>query len=176
MERSDFTNTKIKILAMDVDGTLTDGKIYMGEHGELLKVFNAKDGYAIKDILPEYNILPVIITGRNTVITEKRAVELGISHIYQGVKDKLSLLKDILQKKNLTMDNVAFIGDDLNDLDCMKCCGFKGCPADAVPEIKSVVDFISNKNGGDGAVREFIEEIIKCSTYSKKLWNIGEFQ
>ena len=146
---------------MDVDGTLTDGKIYMGEKGEVFKVFDSKDGYAIHDMLPKYGILPVIITGRKSNIVENRARELGITYIYQGVEDKLSLLKEIVQEKELTMVNVAYIGDDISDLDCMKCCRIKGCPADATPEIKSIANFISSKNGGNGAVREFIEAIIK---------------
>ena len=160
MLESKIYNDRIQILVMDVDGTLTDGKIYIGEHGEVFKAFNIKDGYAIHDILPKYNILPVIITGRISRIVENRAKELGITYIYQGINDKLSVLVDILHERNLSMSNVAFIGDDINDLECMKNCGIKGCPADAVLEIKAVADFISSKNGGDGAVREFIEIII----------------
>jgi len=157
----------IKMLAMDVDGTLTDGRIYMGQDGELFKVFNAKDGYAINELLPKYNILPVIITGRFSRIVENRASELGITHIYQGIKDKSELLEKIAKENNLSMSNVAFIGDDDNDLECMKKCGIKGCPADAVQEIKAVADFISGKNGGDGAVREFIDFIINYNKQSK---------
>jgi len=151
----------IKMLVIDVDGTLTDGKIYMGRKGEIFKVFDIKDGYAIHELLPKYNIMPVIITGRNSSIVENRAKEMGITHIYQGVKDKIRLLRELVQKTNISMFNVAYIGDDINDLECMKNCGFKGCPADAAPEIKAIADFISNKNGGEGAVREFVEKIIK---------------
>ena len=150
----------IQLLVMDVDGTLTDGKIYMGENGELIKVFNVKDGFAIHDLLPMHNILPVIITGRISRIVENRAKELGVLNIYQGINDKLGLLKKITQDKNISMKNIAYIGDDINDLECMKLCGIKGCPADAAVEIKAISDFVSNKNGGDGAVREFIETII----------------
>ena len=165
MAETSTNNAKIQILVMDVDGTLTDGKIYMGDHGEVLKAFNVKDGYAIKEILPKYNILPVIITGRSSGIVENRARELNITHIYQGVKDKLSLLREMARERNLAMSNVAFIGDDINDLDCMINCGFKGCPADAAPEIRAIADFISAKTGGDGAVREFIENIVENYEY-----------
>jgi len=151
---------KIKMLVMDVDGTITDGKIYMGEHGEIMKAFNIKDGYAIREILPSYNILPVLITGRTSKIVENRAKELGITHFYQGITDKKSLLKNIVEKENMLMSNVAFIGDDINDLECMMNCGLKGCPADAVLEVKKIADFISKKKGGEGAVREFIEAIV----------------
>jgi 3-deoxy-D-manno-octulosonate 8-phosphate phosphatase (KDO 8-P phosphatase) len=151
----------IKMLVMDVDGTLTDGKIYMGQDGEILKVFNVKDGYAIHEILPKYNIIPVIITGRTSRIVENRAKEIGITHIYQGIEDKTGLLRKLVQEINISMSDVAYIGDDINDLECMKICGLKGCPADAVPEIKTIADFISKKNGGEGAVREFVEKIVK---------------
>jgi len=89
---------KIKMLVMDVDGTLTDGKIYMGQDGEIFKVFNVKDGYAIHELLPKYNIVPVIITGRISRIVENRAKEIGIKHIYQSVEDKIGLLKKLVQE------------------------------------------------------------------------------
>jgi len=161
-------NNKIKMLVMDVDGTITDGKIYMGEHGEIMKAFNIKDGYAIREILPNNNILPVLITGRMSKIAENRALELGIIHFYQGIADKKSLLKNIVENENILMSNVAFIGDDINDLECMMNCGLIGCPADAAPEVKKIADFICKKKGGEGAVREFIEAIIKVKYRFKK--------
>jgi 3-deoxy-D-manno-octulosonate 8-phosphate phosphatase (KDO 8-P phosphatase) len=162
MER--INKNPVKILVMDVDGTLTDGKIYIGENGEVFKAFNIKDGLAIREILTKNNILPVIITGRVSKIVENRAAELGVIDIYQGVSNKLELLGKLIDEKKISFSNTAFIGDDINDLECMKCCGFKGCPADAAPEIKNIADFVSAKNGGDGAVREFIEVIIKGDT------------
>jgi len=149
------------MLVIDVDGTLTDGKIYMGQDGEIFKVFNIKDGYAIHELLPKYNIIPVVITGRISRIVENRARELGIKHIYQGVEDKIEQLRKLVSEINISLANVAYIGDDINDLDCMKNCGFKGCPADAEPKIKKIANFISKKKGGEGAVREFIETIIR---------------
>ena len=150
---------KIKILVMDVDGTLTDGCIYMGSQGEAMKAFNAQDGYAIAQILPTIGITPVIITGRNSQIVANRAAELKITHLHQGVHDKLSLLREIAREQGAAREEVAYIGDDLNDLDCIRWCGLTGCPADAVPEIRSAVDFVSSRNGGRGAVREFIDYI-----------------
>lgn len=149
----------IKLLIFDIDGTLTDGKIYIGEKGEVFKAFNAKDGYAIAYFLPELKVTPIIITLRVSRIVENRARELKINEVYQGVIDKKEKLKEIVRHHGCSFQNVAYIGDDLNDLECMRLCAFKGCPADAVPQIKAIADFISTKNGGDGAGREFIEWI-----------------
>jgi len=146
---------------MDVDGTLTNGKIYLGEQGEIFKVFDTKDGYGIRKILPEHNVIPAIITGRTSSILEKRAGELGITEVHQGKQEKLETMKELLNKFYCPPEQVAYIGDDLPDLPCMQICGICGCPADAVPEVKAVCDFISSKNGGDGAVREFVEWFLK---------------
>lgn len=157
----------IKYLIMDVDGTLTDGKIYMGHNGEVCKAFNIKDGCGIHDILPEHKIIPVIISGRTSKIIENRCRELGITELYQGIKDKVDALDGVLIKNGCNRSNVAYIGDDINDLSCMcavkKAGGVVGCPADAAREVKELADFIGNKNGGDGAVREFIEWL--CNDY-----------
>lgn len=151
---------KIKYLVMDVDGTLTDGKIYMSPLGEAIKVFNIKDGCGIHDILPMNNIIPVIITGRNSEIVLNRCKELGISEIYQGVKDKVEKLLDITND----LSTVAYIGDDINDLPCMNAIkkndGVTGCPADSAKQVLDVADYTSSYKGGDGAVRDFIEWIV----------------
>ena len=154
---------RIKFLVMDVDGTLTDGKIYMGENGEIMKAFCARDGYATHTLLPRYEIKPVIITGRTSKIVEQRMLELKVDLVFQGARDKLSVLKKLVADNSAALDNVAFIGDDVNDLDCINACGISGCPADAHGEVKQAVDFISSKNGGDGAVRDFIEWLAKSS-------------
>ena len=151
----------IKILVMDVDGTLTDGKIYMGDNGEVCKAFNIKDGYGIHDILIPAGIIPVIITGRKSKIVENRCSELGITEIHQGVKDKVAKLNDIIGRLNATLSEVAYIGDDLNDMPCMRAVkdagGYVGCPADAVHEVREFSNFVADACGGDGAVREFID-------------------
>lgn len=151
---------KIKYLVMDVDGTLTDGKIYIGPAGEVLKVFNIKDGCGIHDILLPNNITPVIITGRTSEIVVNRCKELGITEVHQGISNKMEKLKCLVADLRF----VAYIGDDINDLPCMKAVGeaggVVGCPADAVVQVKEIADFISRSNGGAGAVRDFIEWIV----------------
>ena len=148
---------------MDVDGTLTDGKIYMGANGELMKAFDIKDGCGIKDILPTLGIIPVIITARQSQILDNRCKELNIVEVHQGIRNKLEKLKEICQKYGITLNQVAYIGDDILDLQCMKPIkeegGVIGCPADAVKKVKEVADYVSSNNGGEGAVREFIEII-----------------
>lgn len=152
--------TKIKMLVMDVDGTLTDGCIYIGPKGETMKAFNVQDGYAIANILPEKDIVPVIITGRYSEIVEKRAQELKIVHLHQGVSDKLSKLKEVALQLNASPEEIAYIGDDVNDLGCIRWCGCSACPADAVPEVRKAVDYVCKRNGGRGAVREFVNNLM----------------
>ena len=154
----------IKFLVMDVDGPLTDGKIYMGADGELMKAFNIKDGCGIHDILIPSGIEPIIMTGRISDAVEKRCNELGIKKFYQGVSDKVQKLEDIISKTNTDLSDVAYIGDDINDLQCMEhvksCGGIIGCPNDANAKVKEVSDYVCKNKGGDGAVREFIEWIL----------------
>lgn len=153
----------IKMLIMDVDGTLTDGKIYIMENMECIQAFDIKDGYGIKKILPQHDIIPVIITGRKGKILEKRAEELSITELYQGIELKLGTYMMLKEKYSLRDGEIAFIGDDLNDLECMKYCGITGCPSDAVVGIKSISNYVCEKAGGNGAVREFIEYIISMN-------------
>ncbi len=153
---------KIKMLVMDIDGTLTDGKIYISATGEVMKAFNVKDGYRIIK-LSENGIIPVIITGRTSEIVAERARELHISELYQGVGDKLTVLKGVAEKYGILSSEVAYIGDDLNDLDCIRYCGMTACPSDAVEQLFSEVDYVCIHRGGDGAVREFIDLIYKSA-------------
>lgn len=149
----------IKLFVMDVDGTMTDGKIYMGPQGEAMKAFHVKDGYAIAHMLPELGITPVIITGRSSDIVAARARELGITELYQGVSDKLAQLKAVAVKYNAEPEEIAYIGDDLNDLACIRFCGMTACPADAVQSVLDAANYVCSHDGGNGAVREFIERI-----------------
>ena len=152
---------KIKYLVMDVDGTLTDGKIYMGNEGELCKAFHVKDGCGIHDILIPAGIVPVIITGRKSEIVARRCKELGIKRVYQGVSEKIEVLLSITDK----LSAVAYIGDDINDLSCM--CSIKqaggviGCPKDAVKQVLDIADCVAVHNGGEGAVRDFIDWLLE---------------
>ena len=147
----------IRYLIMDVDGTLTDGKIYMGASGEIMIAFDIKDGCGIKDILPRCYITPIIITARESKILTNRCEELGIKHVYQGIRNKLEKLHSLVDD----LSECAYIGDDILDLQCMEpikeARGIVGCPADAAKKVLKIADFISKKDGGNGAVREFIE-------------------
>ena len=149
----------IKCLFMDVDGTLTDGKIYIGNTGEMMKAFNVKDGYAISTILKEIEILPIIITKRDSQITYNRCHELGIFEIYQNVDNKKELLEKICTEKQFSPSECAYIGDDIPDIECMHKCGFKACPQDAVSDVKKICNYISPLKAGEGAVRDIIEYI-----------------
>lgn len=156
----------IKYLIMDVDGTLTDGKIYVGPDGEAMKAFSVKDGYAINYILKPADIIPVIITARTSTIVQHRCNELGIDEVYQGKTDKLSALKEIAGVKNY--GECAYFGDDVLDLRCMipikKMGGIVGCPQDAVKEIKAVADYVCMSKAGEGALREFAEWLVQSRT------------
>ena len=155
---------------MDVDGTLTDGKIYVGVEGEAFKAFDIKDGYALHTLLKEHGIIPVIITARKSPMVEHRCKELGVTEIHQGVMNKLDCLKSILEKyssagQQYNLSNVAYIGDDLLDLQCMRpiteAGGIAGCPSNAVKEVIAVCGFIASSKGGEGAVRDFTEYLIQ---------------
>ncbi len=156
----------VELFVMDVDGTLTDGKIYISDQGELFKAFNVKDGVAIHDLLPRAGITPVVMTGRKSQIVISRCRELGITHCYQECRDKKEKLTELAGQFGLEADEngvyqeIAYIGDDINDIPCMNLCGVVGCPADAAEDVKGIASFVSKRNGGDGAVREFIEQII----------------
>lgn len=157
----------VKFLIMDVDGTLTDGKIYMGIQGEMFKAFDIKDGCGIKDILPRYGIIPVVITARRSKILENRCRELGIEYVFQDVREKQAKLNDIIESYNREhhteygLKDCAYIGDDILDLQCMEpikdAGGIVGCPGDAVEEVATVADYVCVHKGGNGAVREFIK-------------------
>ena len=151
----------IKYLFIDLDGTLTDGRLHYSPNGQLFKSFDVKDGYGIANLLPKNNIEPIIITGGNSLINEKRSNDLGIKRIYQSVNNKLDLILDLVGDE---LPFVAYIGDDLNDLDIIlkvkKKGGLTGCPRDAIDTVIKEVDYVSKHNGGFGAVRDFINWII----------------
>lgn len=161
---------KTKFLVMDVDGTLTDGKIYISNDCELIKVFDVKDGCGIKDILPRYGIVPIVITARESKILLKRCAELGIVEVYQNSQNKVEKLNYVLElysRKDAvaySYADCAYIGDDISDLQCMqpikKAGGLVGCPNDAVTSVQKISDYIAKRKGGEGAVREFIEWLI----------------
>lgn len=149
-----------EIIFLDVDGTLTDGKIYYNSTGEELKNFNIKDGLIIASMV-KMGYKFVIVTGRESSIVDRRMRELGIKMIFQGVSDKCSFIDSLIEHNSVMYGNCCYIGDDLNDYKSMSKCGIKGCPADACDEIKQVADLVSSNNAGDGAVREILEDILK---------------
>lgn len=150
----------IEIVLLDVDGTLSDGKIYYSDKGEEYKVFDVKDGLGLR-VWKKLGKKSAIITGRNSPIVERRARELGIDELFMGVEDKAEVVKKIQEKYNLSQENIACIGDDYNDLPMFKQSGLKFSPSNAVEAIKKNADIVLSKNGGDGAVREMIEYLMK---------------
>ena len=160
----------IRFFVMDVDGTLTDGKIYMGQDGEVFKAFDIKDGYGIKCLLPPAEIIPVIITARRSRIVENRCKELDVEELHQGVMNKYETLMQVIHKyseidkKEYSLKNVAYIGDDLLDLQCMQpikeAGGLVCCPNDAINRVKEIANFVASKSAGNGAVREIIDEVL----------------
>ena len=163
----------IKLIVLDVDGTLTNGKITYTNSGDEIKSFDVKDGLAIAS----WNRLKgksAIITGRSSKIVEKRANDLKIDFVYQGVKDKKEILLKIIDELNLDNSEVAVIGDDLNDLGMFELIPYSFAPKDASSYIKEKAKTTLNKNGGDGAVREMIEIILKQDNRYKEfldLWH-----
>lgn len=152
--------SKIKLLALDVDGVLTDGGLTFTEDGKELKTFNAKDGQGIV-CLNNAGFITVIITARKNGTVEHRAKNLKFTEFHQGVKFKLPVLEEILKKYDLTFENVAYMGDDLPDICILEKVGLPCCPNDAVAEVKKVCRFKSKYNGGRGAVRELCDAILK---------------
>lgn len=150
----------IKLAAFDVDGVLTDGSLTFDENGHEYKTFNAKDGQGIVN-LNKAGIITAIITARNNGTVEHRARNLNITELHQGSKNKIKTLEEIIAKYNITFEEIAYMGDDLPDICILEKVALKGCPNDAVDEVKAIANFISSKNGGRGAVREFCDYILK---------------
>lgn len=147
------------LLFIDVDGTLTDGKIYMGINGEIMKAFSVKDGCGIQRIVDGSIALPIVISGRESKIVENRCKELEVCNCIQGAKDKASVIKEY--EKLFPGCPLAYIGDDLNDIDAMEYVksrnGVTACPSDACKNVQDIVDYVCKNIGGNGAVREFID-------------------
>ncbi len=151
---------QIKLFAMDVDGTLTDGHIYMGNDGEMFKSFHVHDGLGIK-LLKHYGITPAIITGRQSKIVENRCREIGLTEYHQGVKNKAAKLAELMDQYGLTAEQVAYIGDDMNDLSAIKTAGVTFAPADCAESLKPYIDIILTKPSGHAPVREAVDLIFR---------------
>ena len=155
MELIDKANN-IRLLAFDVDGVMTDGSITYDENGFEYKTFNAKDGYGLAK-MTKNGFITAIITGRRNGTVDFRANDLRITELYQGVKNKLPILEAIMAKYELDFSQVAYMGDDEPDIQILEKVAIAGCPADAVKKVKNICNFISEKNGGHGAVRELCD-------------------
>ena len=153
--------SQIRLFATDVDGVLTDGGMYYAESGDEWKKFNTRDGMGIK-LLQRAGILTAIVTQERTKLVARRAEKLTIPELHQGVTDKLSCIRELAARHGLTLSQVAYIGDDINDLETLEAVGFSATPADGMPRVAAVVDYICQKKGGEGAVREIIEMILEA--------------
>lgn len=151
---------KIKLLILDNDGVLTDGRIVYDDNQVESKNFSAKDGLGIR-LLQQTDLKLAIITGRSSRILEKRCQDLTIEYLFQSVRNKLKKTEELLADFGLNWENVAYLGDDWNDYPVQKKCGISAVPADAFPALKEKVDVVLSRDGGKGAVREFIELILK---------------
>lgn len=151
---------KIKLLILDVDGVMTDGGMYYTENGDQIKKYNTKDGMAILHLTKGNFNVGIISSGFKDQMVKKRADLLGIQHCYVGRDKKIDILSDFCKELKIELENVAIIGDDVNDLEIIKKVGFSACPSDAMDIVKTNVDVILTKKGGDGCVREFIDSYI----------------
>ncbi len=149
----------IKMVAFDVDGVLTNGEIIYTDSGEEIKIFNAKDGQGI-NLLNNQGYITAIITARQSPIVDKRAADLGIKEVHQGAKRKIDIINQLMKKYSLDLVEIAYVGDDLPDICVLEHVGFACCPADAVEEVKQICNFISDRPGGKGAVRQICDMII----------------
>ena len=162
-----FRLKRIRLFATDVDGVLTDAGMYYSESGDEWKKFNTRDGMGIK-LLQKAGIITAIVTQERTKLMAKRAEKLTIPEVHQGVMDKLSLVREMASRHGLSLDQVAYIGDDINDLETLKAVGFSATPADGMPQVAEVVDYVCTKKGGEGAVREVIEMLLESQQRARR--------
>lgn len=150
---------KIRLFAMDVDGTLTDGRIYIGNSGEIMKSFSPRDGLGIR-LLMKHDIVPAVITGRTSRIVEHRCREVGITELYQGIHNKDKILRELMEKYRFSPEETAYIGDDMNDLSAIRVAGVTFAPADCADALLPYIDIRLTKKAGDSPVREAIDMIL----------------
>jgi len=156
----DYKLKKIKLVLTDVDGVLTDGGMYYSESGESMKKFNTRDSMGM-ELLLKYKIKTIFITRENSKIVKKRVKKIAIVELYSGILDKKKILSEILIKYHVKNNEIAYIGDDVNDIEIMKSIGFSATPSDGNYKVKKISDYICNTKGGQGAFREFSDLIIK---------------
>lgn len=154
------------MLATDVDGVLTDGGMYYSESGDEWKKFNTRDGMGIK-LLQKAGFITAIVTQERTRLVARRAEKLAIPELHQGVMDKLSVIRDMAERHEISLRQIAYIGDDVNDIEALKAVGFSAAPADGLPQVRKIVDYVCRLKGGDGAVRELAEMILLSRSETK---------
>jgi 3-deoxy-D-manno-octulosonate 8-phosphate phosphatase (KDO 8-P phosphatase) len=151
---------KIRLVISDSDGVLTDTGVYYSERGEEMKRFSIRDGMGVERLRNICGIESAIRTGELSGSVKKRAEKLGIEELHLGIKDKKKALNEIIQRRKISLENVAYISDDTNDIEVLKIAGLSACPADAVIQIKMIFNFITDSKGGNGAFRDLAELII----------------
>lgn len=156
----------VRLFATDVDGVLTDGGMYYSESGDEWKKFNTRDGMGIK-LLQKAGLVTAIVTQERTRLVARRAEKLAIPELHQGVMDKLSVIRDMARRHGISLQQVAYIGDDVNDIEALKAVGLSAAPADGLPQVLEIVDYICRLKGGEGAVRELAEMILLSRTEEK---------
>lgn len=155
---------EIKLLITDVDGVMTDTGVYYNENGDAMRRFSVRDGMGVERLRDLVGVETVIISGEDSPSIKKRAEKLKIEEFYLGVKDKVGVLEQIAVQKNLSLKEIAYIGDDLNDLEALRKVGVSACPQDAYDEVLNSCHYVCENKGGYGALREFAELIIKAKT------------
>jgi 3-deoxy-D-manno-octulosonate 8-phosphate phosphatase (KDO 8-P phosphatase) len=153
----------IRLVATDVDGVLTDAGMYYSESGDEWKKFNTRDGMGIK-LLQKAGLITAIVTQERTRLVARRAEKLAIPELHQGVMDKLSVIRDMAERHEISLRQIAYIGDDVNDMEALNAVGFSATPADGLPQVRKIVDYVCRLKGGEGAVRELAEMILLSRT------------
>lgn len=154
------TAKRIRLLALDVDGVLTDGMLYYTAQGDAMKAFSVRDGMGIS-LARAGGLKTAFITGRLSDMVARRATDLHIDYVIQNAGQKVPALQQLCREEGFTLDEVAYMGDDLNDVAVLSCVALGGAPADACAEAKDAASFVASKAGGHGALREFVEYILK---------------
>ena len=165
---------RIKLLILDVDGVMTDGRIIMDDEGHEIKNFNVRDGHGLK-LIQRYGIKVAILTGRQSKVVEHRAKDLEIKDVYQKVYNKKEVFDKILKKHKLSANDAAFIGDDIVDIPVLRRVGFSVAVADAADVVKKSVDYVTKNRGGHGAIREVCEMILQAQDKWKEIASKYEF-
>jgi 3-deoxy-D-manno-octulosonate 8-phosphate phosphatase (KDO 8-P phosphatase) len=155
---------RVRLVLADCDGVLTDGGVYCSMHGEEMKRFSIRDGMGVERLRSLAGIAVGVVSGELSPALEQRAHKLQIAELHMGIRDKLAVIRDIALRRRLSLEEIAFIGDDTNDVSAMRQVGLSACPADAISFAREVADYVCSCGGGNGAFREFAELIILAHT------------